>query len=125
MLSFGDFLLETSKNIGGMVARSLSTVAVPIPGAGLILSPVTSRVGEFAGSFFPDTRKIPSVMRDSIRIYSSAGHKNTSFIPQKQIEARKDYMEKAKKLGYNTTGQTIAAIDPTLVSIVPNNIIKK
>ena len=125
MISIVELFFESSKEFGGMVARSLSFAAVPVPGAGFFLAPVASRVGEFTGGLFPNIKKVPAVARDSVKIYSSAGEKNGSFSPQNQIDARRSYIDKAKTLGYNTAGQTVAAIDPSLISIIPNTIIKK
>jgi hypothetical protein len=123
MLSIID-LFEDSSNLGGVVARTATTVAVPIPGAGIILSPVASVYGETLGSVLPTPKKLPNMMKDSVEIYKSGGDQNMSFSPTDQVRMRKAYVNKAQQLGYNKVGQTIAAIDPGLLSITPNLISK-
>lgn len=70
------------------------------------------------------TKKSLGNLKDSIRIYRSGGENNTSFRISDQINARKEYRKKAKELGYNNIGQSIAAIDPGTLSIVPDVFIK-
>lgn len=74
MLSFSDFFIfETaSQDLGGVITRTTTTVAVPIPGAGIILSPVASTCGETIGKAIP-IKKVPDVMKDSVEIYKSGG----------------------------------------------------
>ena len=110
--------------MGGMVARTATTIAVPIPGAGVILSPVASIYGETVGKNIP-VKKVPDAMKDSVEIYKSGGRENMSFTPQDQIKARKKYVNKAKNLGYNKLGQSLAAIDPGLLTVTPDLISKK
>lgn len=125
MISFSEFyLLESTEKITGMITQA-STAAVPIPGASIILAPVASKIGEKIGSILPDSKKVPKVMKDSLDIYSSAKKENTSMKLSDQIEKRKKYKKKAKQLGYNSAGQILATVDPTLVSVVPKIIIKK
>ena len=122
MLSFCE-LLEDAQNLGGVAARTAVSVAVPIPGAGIILSPVASMYGEAIGKVIP-VNGTPDVMRDSIHIYKSGGRKNTSFSLSDQMKMREKYINKAKELGYNKIGQTIAAVDPGLLAITPNIVSK-
>ncbi len=123
MFSFCE-LLEDAQNLGGVAARTAVSVAVPIPGAGVVLSPVASLYGEAVGKAIP-VKKVPESMRDSVQIYKSGGRKNTSLNPKDQLKLRKEYVDKAKKLGYNKIGQTIAAVDPGLLSIAPDEIAKR
>jgi len=123
MISFCE-LFETAQNLGGVTARTAVSVAVPIPGAGIVLSPVASMYGEAIGEMIP-VKKVPDSMRDSVNVYKSGGQKNTSLNPKDQLNARSKYAEKAKSLGYNKIGQTIAAVDPGLLAITPNSIAKR
>ena len=123
MISFCE-LFETAQNLGGVTARTAVSVAVPIPGAGIVLSPVASMYGEAIGKAIP-VNGTPDAMRDSIHIYKSGGRKNTSLNPEDQLNTRSKYAEKAKSLGYNKIGQTIAAVDPGLLAITPNSIAKR
>ncbi len=123
MLSFCE-LLEDAQNLGGVAARTAVSVAVPLPGAGIILSPVASLYGEAIGELIP-TNRVPRVMRDSVNIYQTGGDNNTSFSPKQQMKVRSGYVEKAKSLGYNKLGRTIAAVDPGLLTVVPNIITKR
>ena len=123
MISFCE-LLEDARNLGGVAARTAVSVAVPIPGAGIVLSPVASMYGEAIGKAVP-IKSVPEPMRDSVSIYKSGGRKNTSLNPKDQIEARSKYASKAKDLGYNKIGQTVAAVDPGLLAISPDIAVKK
>lgn len=123
MLFFSE-LLEDAQNLGGAAARTAVSVAVPVPGAGIILSPVASLYGEAIGELIP-TNNVPRVMRDSVSIYKTGGSDNTSFSPKDQMDVRTRYVKKAKSLGYNKFGQAIAAVDPGLLTIAPNVITKR
>ena len=123
MFSFSE-LLEDAQNLGGVAARTAVSVAVPIPGAGIVLSPVASLYGEAVGKSIP-VNSVPDLMRDSVQVYKSGGRKNTSLNPKDQLEVRSKYASKAKKLGYNKIGQTVAAIDPGLLAISPDIAVKK
>ena len=123
MLAFCE-LLEDAQNLGGLAARTAVSVAVPVPGAGIVLSPVASLYGEAIGEMIP-TNKVPKIMKDSVDIYKNGGSENTSFSPKDQIIVRSRYAKKAKNLGYNKIGQTIATVDPGLLTITPNIIVKK
>ncbi len=117
-------LLEDARELGGLAARTAVSAAVPVPGAGIMLSPVASLYGEAIGETIP-TNTVPKIMKDSVSIYKDGGSKNTSFSPKDQLSVRSEYMKKAKTLGYNRIGQTVAAIDPGLLSVIPNSIVKK
>lgn len=123
MFSFCE-LLEDARNLGGVAARTAVSVAVPIPGAGIVLSPIASLYGEEIGKTVP-VKTVPDSMRDSVSIYKSGGRKNTSLNPKDQIEIRSKYAAKAKDLGYNNIGQTVAAVDPGLLAISPDIAVKK
>lgn len=118
MISISEFLIESTQNIGGMIGRATSA-AIPIPGASVVLSPVTAKVGETIGKILPKTKSTPDIIKDSVKIYAAAGDKNTSVSIKDQLEAKKKHIKKAKELGYNKIGQVAAAIDPSLISIVP------
>ena len=123
MLSFTE-LFEDAKDLGGVAARTAVSAAVPIPGAGIVLSPVASLYGEAIGKAIP-VKTVPDSMRDSVHVYKSGGRKNTSLNLKDQINLRSKYADKAKDLGYNKIGQTIAAVDPGLLAISPNAAVKK
>lgn len=117
-------LFENVRDLGGLAARTAVSVAVPVPGAGIVFSPVASMYGEAVGEIIP-SNKVPKIMKDSVNIYKYGGSKNTSFSPKDQISVRADYVKKAKSLDYNKIGQSVAAIDPGLLSIIPNSVVKK
>ena len=123
MITFCE-LLEDAQNLGGLTARTAVSVAVPVPGAGVVLSPVASLYGEAIGEMIP-TNKVPKIMKDSVDIYKNGGSENTSLLPKDQIIVRSRYAKKAKNLGYNKIGQAIATVDPGLLTITPNVIVKK
>ena len=123
MISFCE-LFEDGQNLGGTAARTAVSIAVPIPGSGIILSPVASLYGEALGEIIP-TNKVPKIMKDSVDIYKTGGRDNTSFSPSDQMNARRRYVKKAKELGYNKIGQTVAAIDPGLLTVTPDAIAKR
>ena len=122
MFSLVDYIFE-NKNVGGVIARTATTVAVPIPGAGIVLAPVASIGGEIIGKEI-SMKNVPEAMKDSVEIYKNGGRENISFSPNEQIKVRTKYAKKAKSLGYNKLGQSIAAIDPGLLTITPNSISK-
>lgn len=119
-------ILESAE-LGGMIGRTATAMAVPIPGAGVVLAPVGSAVGEVVGMVAPkvNTNKLPTRFKDSVQIYKAGGEENVSLSPADQIELRKKYQQKAKELGYNKIGQVVATIDPGSLSLIPNIIVKK
>lgn len=118
-------ILESAKHIGGMIGRSVTSLAVPIPGAGAVVAPVGAKVGEVAGSIIGgDNKDSPKFMKDSVKIYQSGDDKNTSLSIIKQIQLRNKYAKKAKELGYNKVGQVISAVDPLLISLTPKKLLK-
>lgn len=115
-----------STGYGGVIGRSLVSAALPIPGSGVVLAPVGSLAGEVVDRFAPNVtdRFIPSGLQDAKHIYLAGGDSNTKLNFVDQMRARTKYARAAKELGYNKVGQSIAAIDPGVVSILPKIIIK-
>lgn len=121
------YLLYENKDIGGMIANTAGTVLLPVPGSGVILAPITNQIGQNVGGLIggkSKTKSTGSIFDDSLKIYRHGSQKNKEFTLSDQKKSRELYQQKAKQLGYNKAGQVLATIDPTLVSVVPNAIIK-
>lgn len=114
----------SGNDLGVLVSRGLMTTASAIPGSGIILAPVTSRVGDGFGSYLPNQINVPESFKNAADIYNSAGKKNTNFSISDQIKSKKKHIQTAKNLGFNVAGQTIAAVDPSLIAIIPQKLIQ-
>lgn len=109
-----------------MITRSITNIASPVPGSSIVLAPIASRVGESIGRRLPDINdKLPQKIEDSRLIYVAGKDGNISFSIPSQVKAKSLQRKKAQELGYNKLGQSMAVIDPTLISVFPNILTKQ
>lgn len=126
MLVFSSLFFESSESLGGMLTRSITNIAAPVPGSSIVLAPIASRVGESIGRRLPDINdRLPQKVEDSRLIYIAGRDGNISFSIPDQVKAKSLQRKKAKELGYNKLGQSMAIIDPTLISVFPNILTKQ